>query len=186
MTGPSLRRHRYADIAEGVSGVFEDNSWLVWLGVAFALGAIEAATTDLVFIMLAGGALGGAAAAALGVGFPLQVVLAVVTAGMLLGVVRPLAKKRYLTPTKSLMGTASYAGREGTVVEEITESSGRVRIGGETWTARGVDQHVALPGERVVVLRIDGATAIVGPGSPPAPRTDIDPTPQDSPVPPTG
>lgn len=166
--------------------MLEENSWLVWLGVALALGAIEAATVDLVFIMLAGGALGGAAAAAFGLGFPLQVVLAVVTAGLLLGVVRPLAKRRFTTPDRVLMGTASYAGREGTVVEEVTASSGRVRIGGETWTARSVGDRVAQPGERVTVVRIDGATAIVGPGSPPVPGPAIGPTPQDSPLPPVG
>ncbi|MDQ2755798.1 MAG: NfeD family protein [Actinomycetota bacterium] len=166
--------------------MLEENSWLVWLGVALALGAIEAATVDLVFIMLAGGALGGAAAAGFGAPFPLQVVLSVVTAGLLLGVVRPVAKKHLISPTRSLMGTASYAGREATVVEETTESSGRVRIGGETWTARVVDPGVLLPGERVTVLRIDGATAIVGPAPPPVPGLDPGPTPQDSPVPPTG
>ena len=32
-----------------------DNPWLAWLGVALVLAAIEAATVDFVFIMLAGG-----------------------------------------------------------------------------------------------------------------------------------
>lgn len=153
----------------------DDSSWLVWLGVALALGAIEAATVDLVFIMLAGGALGGAAGAALGLGFPLQVVLAVVTAGVLLGVVRPLAKKRFLTPEKAIMGTASYAGREGTVIEEVTDGSGRVRIGGETWSARAADARVSQPGDRVTVVRIEGATAVVVATAPGG-------TPQDAPV----
>ena len=34
------------------------NQWLGWLGLAIALGAIEVATVDFVFVMLAGGALG--------------------------------------------------------------------------------------------------------------------------------
>ena len=70
--------------------MFEDYGWLVWLGVAIVLGAIEAATVDFVFVMFAGGALGGSVAAALGAPFPLQVVVAVVVALLLLlGVARP-------------------------------------------------------------------------------------------------
>ena len=49
-----------------------DNWWLAWLGLAIVL-AIEAATVDFVFLMPAGGAAAGAAAA-LGAPFPLQVV----------------------------------------------------------------------------------------------------------------
>lgn len=161
-------------------GLLEDYGWLAWLGVALALGAVEAATVDLVFLMLAGGALGGAAAAGLGAPFALQAVAAVLTAGLLLGVVRPVAKKRFLTPDRALMGTASYAGREGTVIEEVTDTSGRVRIGGETWSARGLDQRIAHPGDRVTVVRIEGATAVVAPG--PGPGAAL----QDAPAPASG
>jgi len=41
-------------------------AWLWWLGAALVMGVIETLTVDLTFLMLAGGALGGAAAAALG------------------------------------------------------------------------------------------------------------------------
>ena len=43
-----------------------DNPWLGWLGIGLALAAIEAATVDFVFVMLAGGALAASLAAALG------------------------------------------------------------------------------------------------------------------------
>jgi membrane protein implicated in regulation of membrane protease activity len=37
-----------------------------------------------------------------------------------------------------------------------------VRIGGEEWTARAfVDDQVMEPGERVEVVKIEGATALV-------------------------
>ena len=66
---------------------FSDNSWLSWLGLALVLGAVEAASVDFVFSMLAGGALAGAVAAALGAPFSVQVVASVVVAGALLGMV---------------------------------------------------------------------------------------------------
>lgn len=151
--------------------------WLVWVGIALALGAVEAATVDLVFIMLAGGALGGAVASAFGADFAVQVVVAVVVSGLLLGVVRPLAKKRLQITAHTPMGVKGYTGRSATVIEEVTDHSGRVSIGGETWTARVEDHRVARPGDRVTVLRIEGATAVVE--AAPA-------TPQDEPVLPAG
>ncbi len=143
--------------------------WLVWVGVALALGAIEAATVDFVFLMLAGGALGGAGAAAFGAPFPLQAVVAVVVAGGLLGLVRPWAKRRFtIRSGDAKMGTAGYIGRSGFVLETITSSSGRVKLGGETWSARTADGEETQPGDEVRVLAIDGATAVVTRVPPPA------------------
>jgi membrane protein implicated in regulation of membrane protease activity len=142
--------------------VFEDFGWLAWIGVAIALGAIEAATVDFVFAMLAGGALGGSVAAALGAPFPVQVIVAVVVAGILLGVARPWAKSRFgKRPEGIVMGTAGYIGRSAFVLETVTQHGGRVKVGGETWSARSSDPESHEPGEEVRVVRIDGATAVV-------------------------
>lgn len=142
--------------------MFDNYGWLAWIGVALALGAIEAATVDFVFLMLAGGALGGSAAAAVGAPFPLQVIVAVVVAGLLLGVGRPWAKKRFGTrPEGIVMGTAGYIGRSAYVIETVTRHSGRVKVGGETWSATTADPVPPEPGEEVRVVRIDGATAVV-------------------------
>ncbi len=140
----------------------ENYWWLAWVGVALTLGAIEAATVDFVFLMLAGGALGGAGAAAVGAPFPLQAVVAVVVSGILLGLVRPWAKRRFTARAgDAKMGTAGYIGRSGFVLETITGTSGRVKLGGETWSARTADGQETQPGDEVRVLAIDGATAVV-------------------------
>jgi len=60
--------------------LFSDSSWLAWLGLALVLAAVEAASVDFVFSMLAGGALAGAVAAALGASLTVQVIAAVVVA----------------------------------------------------------------------------------------------------------
>lgn len=149
--------------------MLENYGWLAWLGVALALGAIEAATVDFVFIMLAGGALGGSAAAALGAPFPLQALVAVLVSGVLLGVVRPWAKTRFNQKVPGItMGTASYAGRRAIVVETVTAHGGRVSVGGETWSAKTNDSASPEPGDEVQVVRIDGATAVVTRVEPPA------------------
>jgi membrane protein implicated in regulation of membrane protease activity len=41
---------------------FGDNPWLGWLGLALILAAVEAATVDFVFLMLAGGAVAASVA----------------------------------------------------------------------------------------------------------------------------
>jgi membrane protein implicated in regulation of membrane protease activity len=142
--------------------VFEDYGWLAWIGVAIAFGAIEAATVDFVFAMLAGGALGGSVASALGAPFPVQVIVAVVVSGVLLGVARPWAKSRFgKRPEGIVMGTAGYIGRSAFVLETVTQHGGRVKVGGETWSATSSDPVPHEPGDEVRVVRIDGATAIV-------------------------
>ncbi len=158
--------------------MLENYGWLAWVAVALALGAFEAATVNFVFLMLAGGALGGAAAAALGADFPLQVVVAVAGSGVLLGVVRPRAKARLTRGTRVPMGTASYAGRSATVIESVTETSGRVKIGGATWSAKGLDGEESEAGAEVRVVRIEGATAIVTRLVPPDAPSDA-PRPSD-------
>ena len=48
------------------------------------------------------------------------------------------------------------------LVETVTETDGRVRLAGETWSARVPDgAQPCMPGDEVRVVSIDGATAIV-------------------------
>jgi membrane protein implicated in regulation of membrane protease activity len=133
---------------------------LVWLGVALGLGIVETLTVDFTFLMFAGGALGGAGAAALGVGVPGQVVTASVLSVLLLGLVRPLLKRRFTHGVHEAIGTAAQVGRSAEVIEPVTATSGRVRLAGEIWSARS-DTDLLVAGEQAVVVRIDGATAVV-------------------------
>lgn len=140
-----------------------DNLWLVWMGLALVLIAIEAATVDFVFVMLTGGALVGALAAGLGAPLAVQIVLAVVVALLLVSVVRPIVKRQFTDPAASRdIGSGALAGRTARVLETVTDTDGRIRLAGETWSARVPHGQTACePGEEVLVLSLDGATAIV-------------------------
>ncbi len=140
-----------------------DNLWLVWIGLAFVLIAIEAATVDFVFIMLGGGALVGGVAAALGAPIAVQVIVAVIVAILLIGVVRPIMKRQFTDTSSSKdIGSAALAGQAAQVLETVTATDGRVRLSGETWSARVPQDHPMIEaGEEVRVLTIDGATAVV-------------------------
>lgn len=147
-----------------------DYGWLAWLGLALVLAAIEAATVDFVFLMFAGGALAGGVAAALGAPFAVQVVVAVVFAVLLLLVVRPLIRRKFTDgEVDHHIGTAGLVGREARVLQAVTDTDGRVKLGGETWSARLAEGSAPVPpGEVVRVIAIHGATAVVAPVPPPA------------------
>lgn len=147
----------------------QDYPWLAWLGLALVLAAVEAATVDFVFVMLAGGALAGSLAAALGVPFPAQVVVAVVVAGALLAGVRPLVRRHFMdTETDHGIGAPALVGRSARVLQTVTEYDGRIRLAGETWSARVPSGQPSVePGAEVRVIALEGATAIVtGSGNP--------------------
>ena len=148
------------------------NFWLAWLGIALVLAAVEAATVDFVCIMFAGGALAGAVAAGLGASFPVQVVVAVATRILLLFTVRPIVKRQFMDgEVDHQIGASSLVGRSARVLQAVTDSDGRIKLAGETWSARlaaGATSTVG-PGEEVRVIAIHGATAIVAP----VPTSDV-------------
>jgi membrane protein implicated in regulation of membrane protease activity len=149
-----------------------ENYWLGWLGVAIVLAAVEAATVDFVFLMFAGGALAGALAALLGLPFWLQVIVAVAAALLLLGLVRPMIRRKFLdSEVDHRIGADGLVGRRAWVLQAVTETDGRVKLAGETWSARLAEGSLpAAPGDEVRVIAIHGATAIVA-SVPPAPTT---------------
>ena len=141
---------------------FADHAWLAWVGLALALGAIELASVDFVFLMLAGGALAGALAALLGVPVVGQVLVSLAVAALALLLVRPVIKRQFTVQDAQGIGTAAQIGRSALVLSTVTENDGRIKLGGETWTARTApDAAACLPGQEVRVVSIEGATAIV-------------------------
>ena len=139
-------------------------SWLAWLVLAALLGAAELMTATLAFGLLAVAALAAAIVSGVGLGLPVQLGAFAVTAGVGLGVVRPLAARHIRQPAVLRSGTAALVGRSATVVEQVTAHGGRVRIGGEVWSARSYDESQVIPVDStVVVFAIEGATALVHP-----------------------
>jgi membrane protein implicated in regulation of membrane protease activity len=137
--------------------------WIWWLIFAVILVGVELTTGTLVLIMIAAGALAAAGAAGLGGGVLAQLVAFGAVSALMMGVVRPVAKRHMETPRELRMGVAALVGSEAAVVEEVGPDRGRVRIGSDVWTARPFDgDSVYSPGDRVYVLEIQGATALVG------------------------
>ena len=136
--------------------------WVAWAIAAAALAAGEAATAALVLGPLALAAAVAAIVAAAGAGVGIQAAAFVVGGVAALGILRPLAARHMRVPPHVRTGTAALVGASATVLEEVDANGGRVKIGGEVWSARSYDEEQVIPpGDRVEVLKIDGATALV-------------------------
>ena len=83
-------------------------------------------------------------------------------AALALLLVRPVIKRQFTVQDAQGIGTAAQIGRSALVLSTVTENDGRIKLGGETWTARTApDAAACLPGQEVRVVSIEGATAIV-------------------------
>jgi membrane protein implicated in regulation of membrane protease activity len=136
--------------------------WVFWLIGAAVLAAGEVATLGFFLGAVALAALPAALAAALGA--PLAVQLAVFIVGSVasLAFIRPVARRHMHTPAKIRTGTAALVGARAVVLAPVSGEGGRVKIGGEEWSARSYDEDRTFDvGARVEVLKIEGATALV-------------------------
>jgi membrane protein implicated in regulation of membrane protease activity len=138
------------------------DDWIYWLIAAVILGIGETATLGFFLAPFAIGALLAALVSGLGAGLGISLAVALVVSVVMLTALRPLARahRRQLPGLRT--GTAALVGREVLVLERITQDHGLVKLEGEHWSARAfVDGQVFEPGERVSVVEIRGATALV-------------------------
>ena len=137
---------------------------MLWLIAGGLFAAGELASLDLVLLMFAGGALGGMVVALAGGAVALQLVAFVLVSLALLAVVRPIAKKHLLAGTpQQLDGVDAVVGRTARVTQAVDRHSGRIKLGADEWTARSqYDGEAFAIGETVRILKIEGATAVVG------------------------
>ena len=147
--------------------------WLFWIGGALLLVVIETVTADLTVLMIAGGALGGGLTSFLGGPLWAQVVVFACVSTLLLFAVRPWAKRRLAATTPQMKTNVdALIGRSATTITAVDDGGGRVRLGGEEWSARlapvvqGTTRLEA--GASVIVTEIDGAVAVVAPAAAPA------------------
>ena len=136
---------------------------VIWLAAGVLLAVAELFTLDFVLVMLAGGAFAAAAAGLLGGNVLVQVIAFTVVSGLGVFAVRPAIKHRlHRGAEPAVMGLDAIEGAQATVVEEVAEGRGMVRIGGELWQARPFDSTQTMDaGSQVRVVEVKGATALV-------------------------
>jgi len=141
------------------------DEWVIWAIVAgvLAIGEIFSLSFFLGPIAVAAGL--AAVAALLGAGLAVQLIVFILASIGSLAVLRPIARRHLHTPAQIRTGTAALIGTEAVVLERVDRDGGSIKLVGEIWTARAYDEdEVHEPGQRVQVMRIDGATALVSNG----------------------
>jgi len=139
--------------------------WIIWLIAACVLGVGEMHQGGFYLAPFAAGAALATIVSLLGVGAPLAVIVFLLSSGLVFATLRPVARRHRRLPPSIRTGAAALIGRRAIVLERIAndEGVGCVKIdGGEVWTARSYDDdEVINAGERVEVVEIKGATALV-------------------------
>jgi membrane protein implicated in regulation of membrane protease activity len=139
--------------------------WVIWLIAACVLGVGEMHQGGFYLAPFAAGAALAAVVGLLGVGALLSAVVFIAASAIVFATLRPVAQRHRRLPPAIRTGAAALVGRPAIVLERIAneEGVGCVKIdGGEVWTARSYDEHEVIPaGERVEVVEIRGATALV-------------------------
>ncbi|GID94714.1 NfeD family protein [Amorphoplanes digitatis] len=138
---------------------------VLWIVLAVALAVAEAFTATFLIIFFAIGALAAAGAAALGAPLLLQTIVFALVSGLSVAALRPIIMRHQRSAAESgetPFGIEAIEGSQATVLEEVTADHGLVKIDGELWTARSFDgAETYAPGDRVRVIKVKGATAIV-------------------------
>jgi membrane protein implicated in regulation of membrane protease activity len=135
--------------------------WVWWVVTAVLLLLAESLTGTLALLMAAFGAAVAALLGMLGVPLAGQIpAFVIVDIGLIL-FLRPAVMRHQKHPGLRT-GVQALVGSDALVTARVDAHAGRIKLSGQTWTARSYDPEAVFePGTTVHVLEIDGATALV-------------------------
>ena len=138
-------------------------AWPIWAIAAVFLTVGELFTPGMFFLgPVALAAVAAAVVALVGIGVVAQLVVFIAGSVATVAFLRPIARRHLHMPAALRTGTAALEGTKAVVLQRVDVNGGRVRIGGEEWSARSyMEDQVLEPGTRVEVVKIEGATALV-------------------------
>lgn len=137
---------------------------VVWLVLGVVLIAAEVLSGDFVLLMLGGAAMAAAGASFLVLDSPVVGgVVFLAASALLVFAGRPALRHRLERGMEhSVMHHRALVGGPAVVVARVDGHGGRVRIGGDVWSARAyAGDDVIEEGRKVTVVDISGATALV-------------------------
>jgi len=138
-------------------------AWVAWAILAVLLAVGEIFTPGLFFLgPIALAAVAATIAAAAGAAVWAQILIFGLGSFAAVGILRPIARRHLTMPHAIRTGTAALEGAHAVVLQQVDSRGGRVKIGGEEWSARSyVPDEVFEAGSEVEVAQIQGATALV-------------------------
>ncbi|WP_306366467.1 NfeD family protein [Nocardiopsis sp. CC223A] len=140
------------------------DAWLVWLILAVVLGVVEIFTLTFVLGLLGAAALVAALLGAVGLPVAVQVIGFVGASAAGIYLVRPIMRRQLIRGPVVRSGVEGLVGRSAVVLQPVDRDKGLIKLSGEEWSARSIDEDLVIPvGAHVDVMEIDGATAVVYP-----------------------
>jgi membrane protein implicated in regulation of membrane protease activity len=138
-------------------------AWVAWAIISVLLAVGELFTPGLFFLgPVALAAVAATVVAALGGGIWFQIIVFGVGSFAAVGLLRPIARRHLTMPHAIRTGAAALEGAKAIVLQRVDSRGGRVKIGGEEWSARSYMADEAFDvGTEVEVVQIQGATALV-------------------------
>jgi len=134
---------------------------IVWLIIFLVTIIIELGTLSLVTIWFSAGALIAIVIKFIGYNMTTQLIGFIITSILTFLLFRPILVKHIKNP-KTKTNTDSLIGRTGEVVEEITPLTfGLVKVNGQVWTAKSVEDTLLKEGTMVEIIKIEGVKLIV-------------------------
>ncbi len=141
------------------------HAWESWLVLGVVLTTAEMLTLDFTLLMLGLACGVGLVAALVGLPFWVQVIAALVSAVLLLGLLRPSLLRSVHRGEDLEVGPQALIGQSAQALTAVGPGvTGRVKIGGDEWSAIVEHDHLNIPaGSKVEVVAINGAKAVVRP-----------------------
>lgn len=139
---------------------------IFWAAAIVFFALLEAATAGLVSMWFIGGSLAAFIAALLHASVAVQIILFLVVSGLLLALLRPIARK-YIMPKHESTNADRLIGKQALVTQRVDNlhETGAIKINGVLWTAKSDDGSEIEAGTLVSILRIEGAKVYVKPAA---------------------
>ncbi|MDP9805545.1 membrane protein implicated in regulation of membrane protease activity [Trueperella bonasi] len=138
-------------------------AWGIWAIITLVLLIAETLTVDFLFMMFAGGTIGAAITSAIAPdNLFLQIIVFSVISLLGVAFIRPWARRHVNDSSKGESNVYAMAGQVGHALTDIDTKAGRVKIGGDVWSAKTYGPAIA-EGTTVVVQHVEGARAVVQP-----------------------
>ena len=137
--------------------------WVFWLIAAGVFFIIEMATIGFLVFWLGIGALLAMVTSFVTDSIIIQSVVFLVSSTLLLVFTRPLVNKFIKVPKEVKTNAYSIIGKKGIVISKINniEGNGQVKIDGDVWSAKSVDDTDIPKDSEIEIVEIDGVKAVV-------------------------
>ena len=133
--------------------------WII-VGVVFLVLEIISPTFFYMWFGIAGFI---SAISSIWLDFYWQLAIFVLSSAILLYLTRPIAKKLHEKEPPKKIHLDEIIGKEALVIERIDNSAGKglVKVDGDIWRAFSSDDSIIEKGEKVRVLKVEGAHLVV-------------------------